>query len=184
MAQIDKEEDGNLHDEEDQSLLAALAKRIEKFLVKLEINNAIASVLLASLFILNTYDYDSRSSEVIYICELIIVVDLCLDWLIFLIMAENRLGYLFAPQSLISYITIASSLFCMFSMNIEAIDKYELKFLKTLRILALGRLEDVFKRRNLPLGRAIFSLAFESIAIIFIFAAGMLLLENRFYFQP
>lgn len=70
----------------------------------------------------------------------------------------------------------------MFSMNIEAIDKYELKFLKTLRILALGRLEDVFKRRNLPLGRAIFSLAFESIAIIFIFAAGMLLLENRFYF--
>ena len=35
----------------------------------------------------------------------------------------------------------------------------------------------------MPLGRAFFLLAFESIAIIFVFASGMLILENRFYLK-
>lgn len=99
-------------------------------------------------------------------------------------MSENRLGYLFAIYSLLSYATISSVLFCLYSEDISAIDKYELKFVKVFRIFSLGRLEVVFKRGNMPLGRAIFSLAFESVAIIFIFASGMLILENRFYFNP
>ncbi len=65
----------------------------------------------------------------------------------------------------------------------EAIDHYELKFVKVFRIFALGRLEIVFIKQNKPLWRAIFTLAFQSITIIFIFASGMLLLENRLYFQ-
>ena len=103
-----------------------------------------SSVLLASLFVLNTYDYDSRNSEILYIIELFIVIDLTLDWLIFLIVAKNRLAYLFAFQSLVSYATLTSSLYCMFSTNMEAIDYYELKFVKVFRIFALGRLEIVF----------------------------------------
>ena len=40
------------------------------------------------------------------------------------------------------------------------------------------------KRRNMPLGRAIFSLAFEASTLILIFASGMLILENRYYLKP
>ena len=137
---------------------------------------------MASLFVLNTYDYDSRNSEVLYIIELMFVIDLIFDWLIFLIVAKNRLGYLFAFQSLVSYATLTSSLFCMFSRNMEAIDYYELKYVNVFLIFALGRLEIVFIKLDQPLWRAIFTLAFQSITIIFIFASTMLLLENRFYF--
>ena len=136
------------------------------------------------MFILTTYGIDSRSSKVIHYIELAIVIDLCLDWVVRLLMAENRLAYLFALQSLISYATISSSFFCLFSEDIEKIDVYEMKFIKVFRILSLARLEEVLKRRNMPFGRAIFSLAFESLAIIFLFASGMLILENRFYLNP
>ena len=111
-------------------------------------------------------------------------MDLCLDWLLFLILDENRLAYLFKFQSLISYVTILSSFFCLFSTNIEFIKTYELKFMKVLRVLSIRRLEEVLKRRNMPLGRALFRLIFESISIILIFASGMLRIENRYDRQP
>ena len=94
------------------------------------------------------------------------------------------MAYLFKPQSLISYVTIASSFFCLFSEDIELIDTYELKFMKVIRIFSLRRLEEVFKRRNRPLGRAVFRLAFESVALIMIFASAMLRTENRYDRQP
>ena len=111
---------------------------------------------------------------------MVINIDLCLDWILFLILAENRLSYLFKPQSLISYLTITASFYCLLSEHIEFIDTYELKFMKVIRILSISRVEEVLKRRNMPLGRAIFRLVFESIAIIFIFASGMLRIENRY----
>ena len=73
--------------------------------------------------------------------------------------------------------------FCLFSEDIATIDNYELKFIKVFRVFSLARLEEVFKRNSWPLGRASFMLAFESIAIIFLFASGMLILENRFYLK-
>ena len=98
----------------------------------------------------------------------------------FLVLDENRLSYLFKFQSFISYLTIASSFFCLFSEDEVFIDNYELKFMKVLRVLSLRRLEEVLKRRNMPLGRALFRLVFESISIILIFASGMLRIENRY----
>ena len=141
-----------------------------------------ASGFLTLLFILTTYDISARNngSDPLWFFELIIVLDLCLDWLLFLILDDNRLAYLFKFQSFISYITISSSFFCLFSIDTAAIDTYELKFMKVLRVLSLGRLEELFKRRNMPLGRALFRLIFESISIILIFASGMLRIENRY----
>ena len=115
--------------------------------------------------------------------ELAIVIYLCFDWAVGLLMSENRLGYLFAVQSFISYGTLSSVFFCLFSEDIETIDKYELKYIKVFRVFSLARLEEVFKRNSWPLGRASFMLAFESSAIIFLFASGMLILENRFYLK-
>lgn len=62
MAQIEKEEEGNkdCDDDDNTSLTANLTSRIKKFQDKIELNNAIASILLSSLFILETYDIDSR----------------------------------------------------------------------------------------------------------------------------
>lgn len=86
----------------------------------MEINNAIASALLCFLFILTTYGIDSvdksnKNNWIVWYLELLIVIDLCIDWILILVITENRLVYLFAPQSLISYITIASSFFCLLS---------------------------------------------------------------------
>ena len=117
----------------------AISMRLKRAQDKLEINNAIASICLSSLFILTTYGIDTKTSELVKYIELIIIIDLILDWLLFMIMAENRLGYMFSLQSLISYITIASSLFCINSHDIEFIDKYELKFMKTLRVFSISR---------------------------------------------
>ena len=132
---------------------------------------------------MTTYDIYAKNDgfDPVWYFELVIIMDLCLDWLLFLILDENRLAYLFKFQSVISYVTISSSLFCLFSRSLEIIDTYELKFMKVLRVLSLGRLEEVLKRRNMPLGRALFRLIFESISIILIFASGMLRIENRLW---
>ena len=139
-----------------------------------------ASGLLSILFIFATYDLDNRNVDVLMYIELILVIYLCLDWLFFLLMAENRLAYLFKVQSFVSYLTITASFFSLFSTQIEVIDTYELVFMKVIRVFSIGRLEEFFKRKNMPLGRAIFSLTFESLAIILIFASGMLRIENRY----
>ena len=118
--------------------------------------------------------------DLLFYIELILAIYLCLDWLFFLLMAENRLAYLFRVQSFITYITVPASFFSLFSTQIELIDTYELVFMKVIRLLSIGRLEELFKRKNMPLGRAIFSLTFESIAMIMIFASGMLRIENRY----
>ena len=176
-----QEEDGNSREsDEGQSLFKSISMWLSRQEDRLEINNAIASGLLSFLFILTTYGFDSGNSVVIWWIEMIINIDLCLDWILFLILAENRLSYLFKPQSLISYLTITASFYCLLSEHIEFIDTYELKFMKVIRILSISRVEEVLKRRNMPLGRAIFRLVFESIAIIFIFASGMLRIENRY----
>jgi hypothetical protein len=85
---------------------------------------------------------------------------------------------------MISYITIASSFFCLLSEDIEVIDTYELKFMKMIRVLSIARLESIFKRRNMPLARAIFGLVFEAISIVLLFACAMLRIENRWYRLP
>lgn len=64
------------------------------------------------------------------------------------------------------------------------IAEYELELVKVLRIFSIRRFEEVLKRKAMPLGRAIFRLAFESIAIIFIFASCMLRIENRYDREP
>lgn len=136
------------------------------------------------LFILTTYGIEWGPNDILWWIELILVCDLCLDWLFFLLMADNRLAYLFKVQSLISYVTIFASFFCCFSEDVFFIAEYELELVKVLRIFSIRRLEEVLKRRNMPLGRAIFRLAFESIAIIFIFASCMLRIENRYDREP
>lgn len=101
-----------------------------------------------------------------------------------LFMADNRLAYLFTPQSLISYITLSASAYCLFSEDVELIDTYELKAMKVLRVLSISRIEEVLKRKNMPLGTAVFRLVFESVALIMIFASAMLRTENRWYLMP
>ena len=186
LAEIEKEEDGNPARDMDEraSFCKNLSIRLKKGEDNLEMNNAVASVLLSMLFVLTTYDIDSGNTLVLWYAELLIICDLCLDWLLFLVMADNRLAYLFNPQAWISYITITSSFICLFSEDIELIDTYELKFMKIIRIFSLSRFEEVLKRHNMPLGRAIFRLVFESIAIIMIFASAMLRIENRQIMEP
>lgn len=75
----------------------SIANRIKKYQDKLEINNTIASGALSFLFILTTYDIESTDYVVIYYIEIFIIINLCIDWLLFLLLADNRLNYLFMP---------------------------------------------------------------------------------------
>ena len=78
-------------------MVKSIANRIKKYQDKLEINNAIASGALSFLFILTTYKIDSTDYVFIYYIEIIIIINLCVDWLLFLLLADNRLNYLFKP---------------------------------------------------------------------------------------
>lgn len=95
---IEKEEDGNQgRDHEDTpSLSKNIAQRLRKFQDKLEINNAAASGMMSFLFILATYDIyaTNDASKLMWFIEMIVVLDLCLDWVLFAVLSENRLGYL------------------------------------------------------------------------------------------
>ena len=145
-AQVEKYEDVNPSrtDDERPSLVKSLARRLSKVEEQLEINNAVASAGLSFLFVLTTYGYEAKKDPIIMYIELVIVMDLILDWLLFLLVADNRLGYLLKPQSGISYITITSSLYCIFSYNIEFIDMYELQFMKVLSVLKIRRVDKIF----------------------------------------
>lgn len=170
--------------DEQHSFFKALINRLTKFSNKFEYLNAVASVLLSVLFVLTTYDIDSGNNIVIWYIETFIIIYLFFDWFLMLFMADNRLAYLFTPQSLISYITLAASAFCLISEDVELIDTYELKAMKVVRVLSISRIEEVLKRKNMPLGTAVFRLVFESVALIMIFASAMLRTENRWFLMP
>lgn len=72
-----------------------ISQRLNKIQDKLEFNNVFASALLSMLFILTTYGIEWGPNDVLWWIELILVCDLSLDWLFFLLMADNRLAYLF-----------------------------------------------------------------------------------------
>ena len=78
-------------------MVKSLARRLSKVEEQLEINNAVASAGLSFLFVLTTYGYEAKKDPIIMYIELVIVMDLILDWLLFLLLADNRLGYLFKP---------------------------------------------------------------------------------------
>lgn len=52
--------------------------------------------MMSFLFILATYDIyaTNDASKPMWFIELIVVLDLCLDWILFAVLSENRLAYL------------------------------------------------------------------------------------------
>jgi len=101
---------------------------------------------------------DEKPTTNLTIFYLPILFVLSLDWLFGLFISGNRLQYLFSIQSLISYITLIPQSLMVFEVisDWSVIRKYELDFLKVLRIFSLSRLAEVFKRNNKVLRHAVF----------------------------
>jgi hypothetical protein len=122
------------------------------------INAALSTVYMLT-FCMETYQInDEKPTTNLTIFYLPILFVLSLDWLFGLFISGNRLQYLFSIQSLISYITLIPQSLMVFEVisDWSVIRKYELDFLKVLRIFSLSRLAEVFKRNNKVLRHAVF----------------------------
>jgi len=184
-----------VEDEEDMKMTessrgTSFASRVSKYLVmtqlddKLEMCNAIGSIMLTVLFACGTYYESPRVVWMTYV-EFPILLYLWFDFFLFFYISENRLYYFFSFQSFVSYITLIPEVLILFNVvQDDIIDTFELAFWKVLRIFSLQRLEKLFVRRNMSLGLVYFSLAYSLISIIIIFASTMLMVENKFYVKP
>lgn len=152
----------------------------------LEICNGIMSFLMFVCYAIDSYYDDAHPSrelktpQWIKYCELGLLVIMVADWLVFLFLADNKIFYLFQPQSLISYISIIPTALIRFEVVIDQdiIQRFYLKFWKVLRMLSINRIINVFQRRNLSMARAQFKLMYGVVLMVTISPAIMLTFEN------
>ena len=117
--------------------------------------------------------------------EMPIGIYLTMDFLLFFFTSNNRLFYIFSPQSFISYLTLIPTMLLTFGVVTDraTISAYELTFWKVFRILSLSRLDKVFVRNSMTIKRIQFKLAFSLFAIIILFASSMLVVENKYFIE-
>jgi hypothetical protein len=146
---------------------------------------------MATTFAIETYWVTNDPREqiqtplwIVYM-EVILLVIIIADWFCFLFLSENRILYLFNFQSFISYVTVIPILLQKFDVltDEQIIEDFYFKFWKVLRIFSLFRLIKVFTRKNLPMARVWFKLIYYIFNIIFVFAAGMLIVENTAFIK-
>lgn len=184
---IEEDEDSKITDQNKTSLAA----RLQKYLIstkledKIEILNAVLSFTLTLIYAISTYFKSGTVPYMVYF-ELPILLLLLADYLFLFYIAPNRLYYMFSPQSLVTYVTVCPDLLILTKIitNQELIERYELMFWKVFRIFSVSRLNAVFVRRNMSLGRVYFKLAYSIVTIMIIFASSMLMVENKFFVQP
>lgn len=134
-----------------------MAMRLAKYLVTtrtediIEIMNAFLSLILALFFGLDSY-FDSTPTSVQYI-ELVILICMVMDFLLFFYISENRLLYLFGFQALVSYITIIPTFLVRVKIITDTFKVKYLLFCRVFRFFSIFRLDKFFARRNMSLIR-------------------------------
>ena len=113
--------------------------------------------------------------------ELIIEIYFLLDYLFFLLLAENKLSYMFCLQSLITYVSVIPQI--LITSNIvksdDTIQLYELCYWKVFRLFSVYRMSRIFIKRNNTLARIYFQLVFWLMTLLLMFTFTMLMVENR-----
>lgn len=156
----------------------------------IEIFNAVISFLMLICFAVGTYTDPQnplKNDEIplfIKYTEIILMLIMLVDYLLFMFLSDNRILYIFCYQSWISYISLVPTALIRFKVitDIEVIAYYELQFWKVLRFNSISRMLQVFTRRNSNMGRAIFSFTYTIVQFILVSAAIMLTIENRYSF--
>jgi hypothetical protein len=113
--------------------------------------------------------------------EIVLIFIIMADFLLFFLISENRILYIFSFQNgLVTYVTIIPTALVRFEVITDQIiiEKYLLNFWKIFRIFSVFRVIKVFTRRNMPMARAIFKVSYTLLLIVFIGAASMITFEN------
>jgi len=177
---IEEDEDIKKNENFKASFAVMVAKKLATSWAEdtIEILNAIISIIMTMFYALDTY-FDNNTPEPIKIIELILLVYLFMDYLLFFIISESRLLYLFSLQSFVNAITIIP-LFLLRTHLISDEKNKVILFSRVLRIFSVQRLDKFFSKRNMSLARAYFKLLYMIFVTIIIFAAGMLEVENAY----
>jgi len=86
---------------------------------------------------------------------------------------------------LITYIVIFPTGLYLFEIitDEEIIETYYFRFWKVFQLLSIYRFNKVFTRKNMPIPRMYFKIAFSVLMIIFVFGSIMLTLENQAFIK-
>jgi hypothetical protein len=117
----------------------------------------------------------------ISLAEIIFMMVILADYLLFFLIADNRIWYIFSFQSFITLLTVVPTFMVRFGVVADKaiIATYYLNAWKVFRLFSIFRMIKVFTRRNLPTARVHFKLVYILLLMIFVFTAAMLTLENQ-----
>ena len=179
---IEEEEDTQNTEHTKKSFASWLSKNMSNKKIDdyLEVFNVFVSIGVYGQFVVSTYHDVAcppnltvcgthRLPRFLQISEIVLMIIIGVDFLLFFLISENRIAYIFSYQyGLITYMTIIPTLLVRFEIVVDQdiIDLYYLNFWKIFRVFSVGRLLKVFTRRNWPMARVVFKVVFTLILII------------------
>ena len=193
---IDEEEDIQKADLQKNTIATRLRQYMimYNYIDALEVFNAVNSFLLFFIFILQTYQKPRLDPDeivnydldwLIVPLEIIILIIIIMDYLLFFYINDNRVLYIFDFQQLITYVTVIPTLLMRLNVIQDEyiIETFYLKLWKVARLASVYRLIKVFTRNKMQIGRVYFKLIFYVFLIIFIFGSSMLTFENDAFIE-
>ena len=185
---IEEEEDISKNQESKSSIASRVAKYMNQTHLDdyAEICNAFFSFLFYCLYAIGTFcdkanPLHDECSEPAWmeLAEIMIMVIICIDYLLFFFVSEARILYIFSEQSFVTYITvIPTALIRAKVVDQDEISMFFLRYWKVFRLFSISRLIKVFTRRDMPVIRVWFKLVYIIFLVILVFAAAMGELEN------
>jgi len=172
----------------------SLPARLQQFLSEnqyddyIEILNVVTSSLMWLCFAVGTYFdptnplYEYETPVVIKYTEIILMMFIIVDYLLFWFISENRIFYIFSQQSFLTYLANIPTALIRFGVvkDVRVIDTYLLNLWKIFQTLSNYRLLEVFARRNMNAKRALVRLIITA-ALFFLLAASIILtIENHY----
>ena len=159
----------------------------------LEIFNVFISLMVYGCFIFSTYHDpacptqiptcggDHITPKLLIYSEIVLMILMAVDFLIFFLISDNRISYVFSfDYGVVFYLPFFTILLMRFDIITDQaiIQKYYINFWKVTRIFSINRLMQVFTRRNKPMERVLFKCVYTGFVIFLMFGSLMITIEN------